>query len=263
MSNPQSVAIGFAHPGSVSTNFALSLLKFVQHDAAERKVYVDTIDCCGPYIPMNRNGIVELFLGGTKAEYLLSVDNDIQFSADAVYQLLDSADPAERPIVAGLYFTKYVDFTSTVWFSSGEGILRGVPKNIGPLEIQPGLQEIGACGMGFTLIHRGVLEHMRGKYSKDDPWPWFGHDIVGTAEGRIRVGEDFTFCLRAQALGYTVYGDARVRVRHLKTQVLDPTELLEQAAFSAPLETFKITADKTHKVLPEGRTIRLRFGGDD
>ena len=75
--------------------------------------------------------------------------------------------------------------------------------------------ELGSCGMGCTLIHRNVFEKLQ-QILSDDPWPWFGHDIIQTVRGAERAGEDVTFCKRAREAGFKIVGHCGVTVEHYK-----------------------------------------------
>src|SRR5437660_269574 len=100
----KTLAIGYIHNGTVNHAFMQSVLNFTLHDRGDRKLLHEVFSAQGPYIFQNRNRIVEFFLDKTKADYLLSIDNDIQFKPDQPYQLLNYADD-EHQIVAGLYYS--------------------------------------------------------------------------------------------------------------------------------------------------------------
>ena len=79
---------------------------------------------------------------------------------------------------------------------------------------------MASVGMGFTLIHRRVLEALQ-KAKPKHRWAWFGHDEVVDENGFIDcMGEDPTFCMRAKALGFKIQGHSGIAVGHKKTTLL-------------------------------------------
>jgi hypothetical protein len=84
-----------------------------------------------------------------------------------------------------------------------------------------GLILLRRIGAGFLCIRRDVLERMVAAYGPEisyydhvterleyDLWP------LGIHKG-IYTTEDFNFCDRARELGYSIYGDSCVVLRHL------------------------------------------------
>ena len=163
----------------------------------------------------SRNALARQFLNHrAKAEWLWVLDPDIEFMPDACHRLLEVADPKHAPIVAGAYWNEYADPDEGVqhaltWHAQTEKglqLFRRLPK------IDQAI-ELGSCGMGCTLIHRSVFTKLA-RLHRDDPWPWFGHDIIPGLEDR--AGEDVTFCLRARKAGFRVVGHCGVTVEHYK-----------------------------------------------
>lgn len=189
-----------------------SFFAFVAHDSTDRKAFVGYVYVGSGYIASGRNEIIKKFLT-TTGEWLLMCDWDISFTPDCVYALLDAADPLERPIISGCYVTYFGDGNRLrpCW------MLRSDVGEFTPAwEVELGkVVECTTVGMGFTLIHRSALE-LIGKAYKDEPWHWFGHDIIGDE----RVGEDLTFCSRARAVGCSVWGHGGVLLGHTKAKTL-------------------------------------------
>jgi len=71
---------------------------------------------------------------------------------------------------------------------------------IEPMVEAPGLYEVGAVGMGFTSIHRRVLE----KWDTETPM-WDSPDI----------GHDLYFCREARRQGFSVRVDTAIQCGHL------------------------------------------------
>jgi len=167
------------------------------------------------YVAENRNDLVKQFLNHpAKSEWLWVLDPDIVFEPDALAKLLAVAHPDKAQIVAGAYYLNSQEAEASItWHADTPDGLRLFRR---PPNMPDRAIVLGSCGMGCTLIHRSVFEKLA-ELHKDDPWTWFGHDLLDTREGVIRAGEDVTFCLRARAAGFTVVGHCGVVVEHLKT----------------------------------------------
>jgi SAM-dependent methyltransferase len=218
-----------------------SFYNFIQYDLQQRKVYAGYQAIGTGYIPQGRNEMMTLFLQN-RAEWLLSLDWDISFDREAVYALLDVADPIERPIVAGCYLT---------WFGKDSHLRPCAMTRKGNLEYVPmddlvvgAVTEVSMVGMGFTLIHRSVLEKMFEVY-KHDPWQWFGHDIVGDG----RTGEDLTFCDRARKCGFSVWLHGGVQLGHVKSKTIFLDDVVNPY--------FGISSPKSRAVTPRLNGKRL------
>src|SRR5258707_2607111 len=94
--------IGFCHPGTVRAEFCASLIS----TAVEGKTPLDAVLMLesGPNISTARNKICADFLT-RPAPWLLMVDTDMVFAADALDRLIDAADPAKRPLLGALCWT--------------------------------------------------------------------------------------------------------------------------------------------------------------
>jgi Glycosyltransferase like family 2 len=163
----------------------------------------------------SRNNLVRHFLEQDD-EWLWILDPDVVFKPETLDNLLSIADPDEAPIVAAAYWNEYDgDQRFLTWHAATEDGLRlfkALPK------LEKGVL-IGSCGMGCTLIHRKVLETLQEAH-RDDPWTWFGHDIIETSLGPQRAGEDVTFCKRARDQGFRIVGHCGVVVEHYKPQFM-------------------------------------------
>lgn len=196
------------------------IFKFASFDAVNRNIFSGYTHASSGYIPLGRNILVEKFLK-TDAEWFLSIDWDIVFQPEDVYKLIDAADPNEVPIIAGCYVTYMGDDAKLTpcWMVHADEA-KDIPFEPAGEIIGGRIVPLTLVGMGFTLIHRTVLETMQKNFA-DDPWPWFGHDIVGGE----RLGEDWTFCQRARESGFTIWGHEDVQLGHSKSKILYPSDL--------------------------------------
>ena len=115
--------------------------------------------------------------------------------------------------------------------------------------------------MGFTLIHRSVLEKLAVEYA-DDPWHYFGHDIINNSH----VGEDLTFCNRARKAGFSVWGHGGVLLGHTKAKTLVVSDVMNPDLALQPRPLYMGTAHHDKRVLnvgggSKGIPIPARFDG--
>lgn len=203
-------------------SFFDSVFNFISNDAAHRQVFAGYTYNGTGYIAQGRDAMCRQFLDQSKGDWLLMIDWDITFVPDDVYKLLDFADGDWTKIVAGCYVT---------WFGD-DGALRPCWMDKGPdgtmipvtAYDSSKVVELGMAGMGFTLIHRKALERMS-EAGNDDPWEWFGHDVIGGTH----TGEDVTFCHRAAKVGLTVWGHGGVQLGHNKFKTVTPADIFNSA----------------------------------
>lgn len=173
-----------------------------------------------------RNTLTAKFLA-SDCTHLLFIDSDLIFSGEQVERLLSHNED-----VAGGFYPK-----------KKEGELEWVcnAKLDGSHVDARGLQEVRYMGTGFLLIKRGVFERMIGRFGEEiayhpdnDPsateWDFW---TVGVhrPSGRY-LSEDWFFCQRALDLGYKVFGDTKVILKHVG-QAIYPLQT-QMDAFTSP-----------------------------
>jgi GT2 family glycosyltransferase len=162
-----------------------------------------------------RNEVVRQFLE-KDCEYLFWVDTDMGFTPDTVERLMEVADPAERPIVAGLCFMHKElgqdgmgGFDTTPiptifdWAEVGPDMHGFTPRRA---YVPNEVTRCGATGSACILIHRSVFEKIGGDWYTKIPNP---------ETGKL-MSEDISFCVRAAAAGCPVLVHAGVRTTHHK-----------------------------------------------
>lgn len=234
----------------IQQGFFDSFFAFVSHDTNTRKIFGGYSMVGTGYIASGRDTLCQKFLESSDAEWLLMVDWDITFSPESVYALVDAADPLERPIIAGCYVTFFGDdaVLRPCWMTEQLG-QEFVPAN--SLDVGKVI-ECSSVGMGFTLIHRSVLEALE-KIHADDPWHWFGHDIINES----RVGEDITFCNRARKAGFSCWGHGGVLLGHTKSKTFvvsdmaDPKMAHQHAAINVDKRVLNVGGNSKGVPLPD------------
>ena len=246
----------------VMQSFMDSVIEFITYDRQHRQISDSYIAQGTAYIADGRNGLVQRFLAESNAEYLMMMDWDITFKPEDIYALI----VAKRDIICGTYVTYHGGEQNgntlrpcwTQWLDGIEYVpAQGVAVDDGQGEPVPAEELIVECtsvGMGFTMIHRSVLEEMRDWYpgEKGDTWHWFGHDLIHNQ----RSGEDVTFCDRARKLGFGVWGHGGVLLGHTKARtftaqdIIDPTLNTKETQASSRIDKKVLNVGGGSKNIP-------------
>lgn len=226
------VAVGYIFDMSAgSHSFRLSLDAArdydVRHDSLIRRILTERFDLAAGIDNM-RNRLVSNFLRCGDVEWLWSIDADMGFAPDALYRLLESADPEKRPFVGGLCFgapkTGPDGMGGFRWHMvptifDVEPDEKGVPWFRPDLDYpRDSLVACDATGGAFTLVHRSAFERISAAVLPGTSEPVGAHwytrlnDPTGAP-----LGEDLSFCLRAKQVGIPILVDTRVKTSHAKT----------------------------------------------
>lgn len=235
------VAIGFCHPDSVDAFFMHSLLMTIADDwNSDRNIRSRVIGVrSGPMVDKARNDLVKGFLAHpNEPEWLLMVDCDMVWQPEEWKKLFNSASKTDRPIVGGLCFAENQGVIRPTILkmlreTNGDGAPHLKMKTIFNYP-RDELFQVDGTGCAFLLIHRRVLVAMFERYG-DSPAPWFAF----TYSGDIPFGEDVTFCLRANQLGFPVYVNTGVHIGHRKTHAIGETHF-DQYLATVPAEDLEV-----------------------
>ena len=224
--------------------------------------------CTSAGIVEGRNEAVKSFLE-SDAEWLFFVDSDMGWEPDGLERLMAAADPIERPILGGLCFG-----FGPISDHQGEAnaiVKRAFPTIFDLVETDddiafkarwfyaPGaVQKVGATGAAFLLIHRSVLEAIAAEHGAT----WF--DRIRHPKSKKGLwGEDTSFCVRAQTLGFPVYVHAGVKTSHAKVAfVTDQTYYGELVAQPATEEVAVVVPvlGRPDRAVPFMRSLRASTG---
>lgn len=151
----------------------------------------------------------QIALGEFTYDKIFWIDSDIEWTVEDFMALFNSG----LNIVSGLYV---LDPAGSVAVNFPNE--RGVPTRVNKVEflLHDEPVEVGGVGFGFVCMKYGVFEEI--------PRPWF---LIGKvqwsedSEMRVNVGEDYSWCGKAQQSGYKIYVDPNVKVRHHKETVYE------------------------------------------
>jgi hypothetical protein len=222
------IIIGYPVGGSVTLPFHVSMLRLVGYELQKpkgRRLLSAVEHTQGLYVAENRNVLAQQFVAKAGATWLLQIDTDIEFPEDLLERMLAIAGTERKIIAANVPLGHY----ATVAFNR-HATLPGVWDNF---EQMPGdLVEVDAVATAVVLIHREVFETIAARHGQC----WFNHlylpcspEGTSRAESKFRqIGEDISFCLRAQEAGFSIYAARVSGLRHHKTKPL--SEDFEQSA---------------------------------
>lgn len=158
------------------------------------------------------------FAGELDYDFIMWIDSDIVFKPDDFFNLLRSP----HPVTAGYYVMEdnkhvasvknwdieFFKKNSSFEFMTPEQCQKYAESN----KENPYLP-VSYTGMGWMLIRRGVVESIK--------YPWFYRPIESIAPGVTDMNsEDVAFCKNLQDCGIQIMLDTRIRVGHLKHQIL-------------------------------------------
>jgi GT2 family glycosyltransferase len=155
------------------------------------------------------------FGGKVKYDYIMWIDSDSVFRPPDFKALLDRMEKDKNlHILSALYLGVNGKYTAGQVIKNKEkDILESKFLTSQDLTGKSELIKVDFVGMGFMMVRYGVFEALE--------YPWFYPLVVG-ANGQVTgfTTEDVSFCIRAQAKGYSVYIDPKVKIRHEKLMVL-------------------------------------------
>jgi hypothetical protein len=137
---------------------------------------------------------------GSQWERLVVMEHDMIPPEDALTRMA-SYGP-DKHIVCAMYFQHYPPHLANAMGLGEDGRVAPLgPDVIKVMAETPALYEVAAVGMGFTAIHRDVLEQW------DKSVPMFQTDGD--------MSHDVWFCRRAQEQGFNVFVDSAIQADHL------------------------------------------------
>jgi GT2 family glycosyltransferase len=213
----QKVVAAYPHPHEVSARFHKCWDSLRQYDFGHRRRIAEggghLANSSGANITNARNEIATAFLDRHDADWLWFVDTDMTFEPDVLDRLVDAAHPQDRPILGALCFSLQDGYRAaptlyTIRPDGKAGRTFYYPKDTLVRSM---------TGTGCLLIHRTALETIRASGRFPTAYPFFQE----CAFGDLPVGEDLTFCIRAEAIGIPVHVDTSIKCGHEKPFIVD------------------------------------------
>ena len=186
----------------------------------------EVVSISGSLVAAARNAIVRRALA-TDCDWVLQIDDDMQFPPDVLPALLAHAEPVERPIVGALCVKVHRngDVEPTLYRLATE---RHTHLRVVRDWQRGQLVQVDATGAACLLVHRRVFEAIEE--------PWFGPAVLAGEE----LGEDVSFCLSARQAGFPIFVASSVDVGHVKPRVFGVGDYFRQRAERAAVPTFVV-----------------------
>jgi hypothetical protein len=139
----------------------------------------------------------------------LWIDADTSFSPDDVERIRK----LNRPFVAGLYVAKGPKQLVGKFMPDAGKVTLGIGG---------GLIEMDYVGMGFTYVRTEVYRKMAeslpecdGGYGGKTVIPFFIPMLAQGPQRQCYLSEDYSFSIRARAIGYPPFADTRLKIGHI------------------------------------------------
>lgn len=169
---------------------------------------VDFLPVYRQRIASARNNICTKFLE-LDHDYLLFMDDDNPVEKGTLKKFIEldkdivTAVIVQRGRIENACVMKYEEVDGMIRFMKYKTAL--VPKEV---------FKVDACGMGFCLIKRKVIEKMNDKFKE-----FYGEMVQDVSfenyNSTVNIGEDLSFCIRAKKLGFEIYADPTVWTEHI------------------------------------------------
>lgn len=217
---PTRIALAFLHPGSVRAEFMDSVMRAYGYYSPKEIEFVRVSARSGADITRKRNDLFQTIAHETNADYLWWLDSDMTFEPITPLRLIEN----DKPIVAGLSMVRNENGADRPAFTirAPEGTLvRGSGAHLRAAGKRP--FEVAAVGMACTMIRADVLKHLAA--DRKPLYPYAEIDTLTDPKTKTGYGpteDDVTFCLRAKAAGFETWVDPRVKVGHVKDEILWP-----------------------------------------
>lgn len=229
MANRDKVCIAYVHGLEVAHSWHQSLMALIAYDVANSQRVIGGGWLATKYgtggIVQARNDTTRQFVHDMPdVDWLMWVDTDMGFEANAVDRLMDAADPETAPIMGGLCFMNrevgvdgvggyLVQPAPTIfdWYDDGERRGFTVRREYE----RDSVLTCAGTGSAFVLIHKSVFQRIEAEYGQ----AWYSPVRNPTTDSWI--SEDLSMCARANALEIPVHVHTGVKTTHLKHMWLD------------------------------------------
>jgi hypothetical protein len=190
----------------------------------QNKIEYATVNAYTPIVYSCRNWLLggkgnppktfKPFNGIINYDWIIWIDNDCIWKPEDLARLISNND---HKIVTGFYMQHdNKTYAQAISFTAKEvdeyQHLHWIERD--QLDLASHRIKLGATGMGFMAVKAGVFESLE--------CPWFtpvNHEYENTF-----LSEDVGFCHKVSNLGYTIWGDPKIQIKHEKTWLLSGDE---------------------------------------
>ena len=197
-----------AYTGTIHLGTMRSIMKDMLA-LMQRGDRVSIFDECGNAIIDDARAImVQKFLDSDGTD-LVFVDHDVSWQEGALLRLVD----APVDCVAGIYPQRKDPITYTVQWVPERAELWADPET--------GLLEVAGVPAGFMRMTRAMLERMVDAYPESEfyveslPEKKAYALFASWRDGKMKYGEDYSFCRRWREIGGTVWVDPEIKMGHV------------------------------------------------
>ena len=183
----------------VNSQFYESMLKMRSHAFVAHAMEI------GSLVYMARNRLAKTAVANN-FDYIVWIDSDMVFEPDTVNKLVAHVKEG-KDFVSGLYFSRQfpmhpIVMKDIVWERQEDGTIK---HGATPYYDYPKDQvfKIAGCGFGICITSVDMIAHVAGEFRQPpfDPFP--------------SLGEDYSFCWKANKLGYQCWCDSSIKAGHV------------------------------------------------
>jgi hypothetical protein len=173
---------------------------FVNWMQMDRSAVVDLVATRKLYLASAMNHMVNDALSRDIWDRLVVMEADMLPPLQAFNRIAQYPDTPD--VVGSMYFQHVPPYHPLAYQQVDDEHYKPLARNqVDEMMAAPGMYPVDAVGLGFTSIHRRVLENW------DPDIPMFG--------GENALGHDMWFCRAARRQGFTVHVDTGIECGHL------------------------------------------------
>lgn len=188
----------------------------------------------GGFVEDTRQEVADIFLQKSNAQWLFMVDSDT-IPSRPVTELVARATQVGAKLVS--YPTPFhanePGVASNLFLPRDEENLGAIMWNDLPWDRTNTFFKVTAAGLGATLIHRDVLDALMEKAllsGKEGDFPF----RAVWKDGKVDMGEDQAFFIRAGMAGFQPYADLWCPCSHRKLINMTPNHAVDDLSFVQP-----------------------------
>lgn len=183
------LAIAMTTTGTIKSQTVFCMLRMIKQLKCDYAVFIKD----GSILHYNREQLVKSAYD-TGCTHILFIDSDMYFEPDAANKLI----ARNKDIVGVHYNLRKNPPTTTVHMDK-------IKKSRIKEDHPDGFLTCDAVATGFLLINMDVFKKVK------EPWFFWKTD----KDGEVVMGEDYWFCEKARKVGYDIWVDLTIPVKHI------------------------------------------------